>query len=160
ERLQKDNQLAAPDQVLLDMISDRSFVRAAKEMHKTILDDEEKDKQFAKGQEDLDAARTKAWALTYFLMQRKLPQMERYLQELSALPRDMEFDDAVHTECFARAFNLLDAKEGRLNPQAVSRLANEWIAMIRRETYEIPELKGFMRKLSNPEPEPETKVGP
>jgi hypothetical protein len=60
----------------------------------------------------------------------------------------MEFDPKVYADCFARAFNLLDAKDPtRLNRQAVSRLANEWLGALRGESIELLELKTFLDKM-------------
>lgn len=79
--------------------------------------------------EQMLRARTMAWALCYFLVSRHLDSLQRYSQELSALPRDLELDDAVTILCFARAFKLTDAN-GQIDQAKFRNFANEWYKFI------------------------------
>lgn len=74
---------------------------------------------------DMLKARTMSWALCYFLVQRHLDGLQRYSQELAALPRDLELDDGVTILCFARAFKLVDANN-QMDQAKFRNFANEW----------------------------------
>src|SRR5207247_7857257 len=56
-------------------------------------------------------ARATSWSLAYYLMRSRLPGMLRYLQELSALPRDLELDSKTLLATFARAFDVANATQ-------------------------------------------------
>ncbi len=72
-------------------------------------------------------ARAMAWALNYYLMHKKLGGLMRYYQELSQMPRDMELDETVLLQAFARAFDLLDpAKPGTIDQTKLYNMAKEW----------------------------------
>jgi hypothetical protein len=73
----------------------------------------------------LRKARTVTWALTYFLAQQKLDGLRHYFAELSKMPRDIELDDKVLLDCFARAFGCVDANN-KVNDAELKKLANEW----------------------------------
>jgi len=66
-----------------------------------------------------------AWALCYFLAQRHLDGLERYGQELAALPRDLDLETDVTIGAFARAFKLTDAS-GAIDQVKFRNFANEW----------------------------------
>ncbi len=72
-------------------------------------------------------ARTLSWALTLYLMNNKLEGLKRYQEELSKLPRDLEFDADTLTLCFARAFDLLDARDpNKVDEGKLASLAEKW----------------------------------
>jgi hypothetical protein len=87
-----------------------------------------------KAETDKDAvtkARTMAWSLTYFLMNKKLDQLLRYFQEVNSLPRDMEFDADTLTLTFARAFDLVESSNPtQINDRKMDQLAKEWYDFI------------------------------
>ena len=86
-------------------------------------------------------ARTMAWALTYYLMQRRLDGLTRYCQELATLPRDLEFDEDVLLASFARAFDLVDAsKPNEVNPSKFRDLAFDWYHEITNTPIEVPDI--------------------
>src|SRR5262249_52486114 len=97
--------------------------------------------RLSKGGKDLVAlekARTLSWALNYFLTQRKLPELLKYYGELSRLPRDLEFDEPVLLQCFARAFNLTDAKDPtQIDQFKMGAVAREWDDYIARKPVEF-----------------------
>ncbi|MFN4261155.1 MAG: DUF1570 domain-containing protein [Gemmataceae bacterium] len=100
------------------------------------------DYYFQAGQSEPEAATTGqslAWALTYFLAQRKIDGLLRYFQELSQLPRDLEFDDSVLLGCFLRAFDLYDAQQADgIDRQKLRQLAQEWHQYINSTPPPIP----------------------
>jgi hypothetical protein len=76
-------------------------------------------------------ARTMSWALTFFLMNRKLDQLLGFYQELDKLPRDLDFDDHTLLLAFARAFDLLDVSNpDRVDGLKLDKLAAEWYSYI------------------------------
>jgi hypothetical protein len=75
-------------------------------------------------------ARTTAWAAAYYLLKARLPGMLRYYQELSALPRDLEFDDKALLACFARAFDVANVTQDGIDPVKFEQFAKDWISYI------------------------------
>src|SRR5262249_51950447 len=73
-------------------------------------------------------ARTTAWALCYFLAKDRLPGLMNYFAEISALPRDMEFDAKTLLGCFARAFDVANASRDDIDPAKFDELAKSWLA--------------------------------
>src|SRR6202011_6124844 len=72
-------------------------------------------------------ARTMSWALTYFLMNKRLDQVLRYYQELNNLPRYLEFDDETLLLTFARSFDLLvNSNPYQVDDRKLNKLADEW----------------------------------
>jgi hypothetical protein len=108
QELEKQKKLAAPHQLLRDVITDKYFKEGKK-----------------KGKSSVKARAT-AWALTYYLAQRRLPELMRFYKELSRLPRDLDFDDAVLLRCFARAFGCVDGRNN-FDESKFTGLANNWI---------------------------------
>ncbi len=54
----------------------------------------------------LARARTLSWALTYFLMEKKLDQYLQFLEAISNLPRDTEIDDSTLLRTFCKCMEL------------------------------------------------------
>jgi hypothetical protein len=107
--MEANKDLPPPDQALLAVLNDLDFLRA----------------RFMRQPEYIMKARTMAWALCYFLAQRHLDGLQRYGQELSALPRDLELDGDVTIAAFTRAFKLTDAS-GQVDQAKFRNFANEW----------------------------------
>jgi hypothetical protein len=83
-------------------------------------------------------ARALSWALTYYLMNHKLEGLKRYQEELSKLPRDLEFDADTLILCFARAFDLLDARDpNKVDEGKLASLAEKWHDVIDATNSEI-----------------------
>src|SRR5262249_59101094 len=66
-----------------------------------------------------------------YLAHYKLNNLMAYYEELSKLPRDLEYDAGVLRACFGRAFNLLTADPNDPGKQVldmarVERLAHDW----------------------------------
>jgi hypothetical protein len=118
ERAKKLPDLEKPEQALERIVTDTYFRQARR----------------SKDLEGLTRAQLLSWSLTYFLAQRKRPdgtsavdELLRYYGELAQLPRDMEFDDAVHLGCFARAFGLADPSKPRgIDADKWAKFAKDW----------------------------------
>jgi hypothetical protein len=76
-------------------------------------------------------ARTTAWALSYYLMKARLPGMGRYIQEIAALPRDLEVDAKTLRGCFARAFDVANATSDDVDPAKFEELAKNWVSYMK-----------------------------
>jgi hypothetical protein len=107
--MEVNKELPAPEQALSAVLTDLDFRLA----------------RFLRDPERTMKARTMSWALCYFLAQRQLDGLERYGQELSALPRDLDLDAGVTIGAFARAFKLMDAN-GQLDQAKFRAFASEW----------------------------------
>jgi hypothetical protein len=90
-------------------------------------------------------ARTVAWSLTYFLAQKHLDGLQRYLKELARMPRDLELDDEVLLGCFARAFNCVDADK-KVDSRKLESLAREWLSYMPLVVLESEEVLQEIRK--------------
>ena len=75
----------------------------------------------------LRKARTAAWSLTYYLTQKHLDGLRRYFAELSKMPRDIELDDTVLLNCFARSFGCVDGNN-KVDDGKLTTLARSWYA--------------------------------
>ena len=130
--LQKQKKLGAPHQLLRDIITDKYFKESKK-----------------KGQPSVKARAT-AWALTYYLAQRHLPELLRFYKELSRLPRDLDFDNAVVMRCFARAFGCVDARNN-LDEAKFTSMANNWVSEMAavKHDYEVQPMLEQIFKLQN-----------
>jgi Protein of unknown function (DUF1570) len=112
--------------------------------------------------ERLLKARSAAWALTYYLAQNKLSNLNRYFTLLSEMPRDLELDDAALMECFARAFDCYDATTKKPDDAKLSVLAGDWQSYMLIANFEAED---FLKKLqevyaeSNAKPEEGKKPG-
>lgn len=138
------NKLDKPEEALKKTISDRYFRDA-----ESIVIAEQEHKAERK-------ARTMSWALCYFLMRdpNQSEKMMRYLDEIARLPRDMEFDDEVLTDCFIRAFDLQDASK-KVDGAKLINLANNWAQYMRNTHLDAPEIMSaqvaeYKKILTNP----------
>jgi hypothetical protein len=112
---------------------------------KTALEKVVTDQYFRVAKDTKDPAavlksRTMAWALTFFLANKKLDGLLRYFEELSKLPRDLQFDDPVLLLTFARAFDLIDARNpDRIDQAKLEALANDWQSYLKKTPLEVAE---------------------
>src|SRR5262249_18130865 len=135
----------APD-VFIDTVTDQNFRRARKAAveERTAAKKSEEGDSKATPSEDLYArARTYAWAVTYFLAKEKFKEFERFLQEMSKLPRDAELDAEAVIVCFAKAFGV---DSGGLSGTHVSigkfaGIGLEWMAFMGRQASPSRKLK-------------------
>jgi hypothetical protein len=77
-------------------------------------------------------ARATAWALTYYLAEKKLDALSNYFKELSNLPRDLQLDQDAMLDCFARAMGCVDA-QGKRDDAGLSKLANDWFSSMEQD---------------------------
>ncbi len=108
--LQKANKLDKPADMLKKVVTDAYF--------------KEKKKDDKTGNGTVKARAT-AWALTYFLARTKTANLMRYYEELRKLPRDLELDEEVLLDCFARAFDCVKPDKTR-DEGKLTLLASEW----------------------------------
>ncbi len=93
----------------------------------------------------LRRSRAAAWALTYFLAQRNNNGLQRYFQELSRMPRDIELDEKVLLGCFARAFDCVNLDKS-INNGRLQALADRWIQVINSTPLEAEEVHNQIRE--------------
>ncbi len=91
----------------------------------------------------LRKARTAAWSLTYFLAQDKRDGLRRYFAELSKMPRDIELDETVLLECFARSFGCVNANN-EVDKDKLKALAGSWYAYWNTVSFES---EGTMKEI-------------
>ncbi len=109
-------------------------------------------------------AETMSWALTYWLAETNLSGLLRYYQELSRLPRDVEFDDEVLLRCFGRAFDLMDkSNPNQLSEERLQAFANEWRSFVTGTVLEeqllVNKVKELQVKGPPPKPQPQVPQG-
>ena len=131
---------------------------------KTALEKVVTDGYFRLAKDDKDPvarekARTTSWALTYFLAQRKTTELLAYYGELSRLPRDLEFDDPVLLQCFARAFGLVDPKTNQVDQFKLAALAREWDDYVVRKPVEFEETIKDLHKTTTKKINPQAGGG-
>lgn len=130
KRWEKAGAMDTPEVALERVITDYYFHRAH--------NPREKDAEQRHAWREL--SRMTAWSLTYFLAQRHKQELMSYFQELSSLPRDLEFDPEVLLGCFARAMNIADPTKPRgFNVEKMNALAKEWHQFIFNTAPPIPE---------------------
>jgi hypothetical protein len=88
----------------------------------------------------LKKARTLAWALSYYVARNRLDDLLLYYQELAKMPRDLEFDDQVLMEIFAKAFKLMDDSGKKVDQGKLEKFAENWRSVISSTTLEHAEL--------------------
>src|SRR5207302_8882317 len=97
-------------------------------------------------------ARATAWALTYYLAQKRLDGLYSYYKELSRLPRDLELDGDALLDCFARAFGCVDAANKR-DDRKLADLADAWMNYIEEEVKLDHEAEGILDAIHKPQNE-------
>jgi hypothetical protein len=124
---EQTNQLEKePMEALKSVITDRYFHRVA----------DSKKKEAA-----LNKARTMTWALTYYLAQNKREGLLRYYQELSNLPRDLQFDEEALLTTFAQAFGLMDDKKpNEVDTNKLKNFASGWYQFMHRTNLEVKDV--------------------
>src|SRR5262249_27222083 len=95
-------------------------------------------------------ARTLAWALTFFLADKKLEGLRRYLNELRSVPRDLELDEDTLLTIFARAFDLISNNE--IDESRLAALADAWYSFMKQTPLE----NGMQKKPDNNQRPPNT----
>jgi hypothetical protein len=127
--------------VLLKVITDEHFRHAQATMTKS-LHHGDKEEQFnlkERAEEQFVLARAAAWSLMYYLVNERGRELQRYLEEIRNLPRDLDYDSKVLRNCFYRAFGLLEADaanpgQQKPNTAKLDALAKAWLAYIAGST--------------------------
>jgi hypothetical protein len=81
----------------------------------------------------VNKARAASWALYYHLAKNEPSGMQRYLDELKKLPRDLPVDERTAVEVFARAFNLTTGPTPEAGKATLKQFAAAWLAAMDRE---------------------------
>ena len=74
----------------------------------------------------MQKAEAESWALTYYLIKNRLPELRKYYDELAQMPRDMELSPDVLEQAFGRAFDLYDTTGEKLDKNKVERFERDW----------------------------------
>jgi hypothetical protein len=90
-------------------------------------------------------AQSTAWALTYYLAQRRLDGLLRFYQELAKMPRDLELSDEVLIGAFARAFDCVDANK-KVDASKLAKLAEQWVLYVKGTKLEAEEIYNEITK--------------
>lgn len=124
-------------EVLLQVVSDAYFHKAYADLRAG------KGELSPRGREELQLAQTTAWALTYYLLKERLPQLMNYLAELRSLPRDVAYSAPVLQRCFGRAFGLK-----HLQPEAeeVQQFAQAWFAALENTWLDYQDFERWARE--------------
>jgi hypothetical protein len=124
--------LGAPKDVLLNLISDRYFLKAQESEKRLDASRYRPEHLVNQAKDDQEIARSTAWALVYYLAKEgKLHALLKYSAELDRLPRDLELSPRVLRACFTRAFGLPDTR--------LQEIANEWFTAMENTILEIQE---------------------
>jgi hypothetical protein len=116
-----------PDATLRAVVTDHYFRELSKDPKKK--------------EGELLRARATSWALVYYLAHKKRDGLRRYFDELSNMPRDLEFDDQTLLDLFGRSFGLMDVTNpSHLDANKVTNLANEWYRFMQDTPIELDEL--------------------
>lgn len=96
-------------------------------------------------------AKATAWALIFFMSQKKAVQYHAFLQELNSLPRDLRIDKQVILRRYCRTFDLLDQDGETINEAAFKAHADEWFDFINGQSPSWREVTlAFMNGTNSP----------
>lgn len=146
---------ATPREVLLNVVTDRYFRQAYASLQSSYQIKEEKEAFDDKTKRELELARCTSWSLMYFLAHHKLDNLVKYFDELSNLPRDLEYNEKVLQTCFIRAFG-----------DKLDQLAAAWYTAMEQTVLEMPEVEQenmrtrMERPKTAPQPQPGTRPNP
>jgi len=106
--------------------------------------------------------RAASWALTYYLAQKELDGLRNYFTQLAKMPRDLELDDAVLLECFARAFDCMTDDHKQVSKPKLTALAHRWDRYVAVQPLEAETIHKAIREAyaSMHTPPPPTPGGP
>ncbi|HZZ80146.1 MAG TPA: DUF1570 domain-containing protein [Gemmataceae bacterium] len=134
------------DVVLTSVISDRYFElpRKLETQYRNARNDDNRKKI----KNAWEVARSSSWAYVYYLSQkRQLDYLFKYGKELDKLPRDMDLSPSVLEGCFARAFNMADARNPQLlDDTKVKNMAANWLEMMEGKNLDNSNLQTFFEK--------------
>jgi hypothetical protein len=135
--------LAKPGDVLRGVVTDQYF-RATHRTFAELNVVADKAKINARIRDEYDLARSTAWALTYYLIEkRRSPEkLIAYCKELDSLPRDLDLDERALEACFAKAFDLGESRNPhRLDKAKLEAFAEDVFREMAGVSLEIPKLQ-------------------
>jgi uncharacterized protein DUF1570 len=139
-KLLERGHMPGSDILVLQWLKVRGQSTTASDLLKEVVTDTEfsraRDYGARAGKIRLLEARTRAWALCYYLSRIRTPGVIRLYEELAKLPRDMEPEPTQVLACFCRAFDVADVTGTKPNPAEFEKLATDWL--------------GFMASVRNP----------
>jgi hypothetical protein len=155
KQLRKTGKLPKDPEVLVNLATDHYYRQAQKDLltfqeaDKKGSPKKERDRLLAKVKESQDLANSTSWALFYFLaMRRQTSYFLRYCQQLNELPRHMELSPSTLETCFARAFDMADAKDPlKMDPAKVQYFIDGWFLEMENILLENPEVELFHNEL-------------
>jgi len=132
--------LPGSDIITLQLLRQRGETTSASQLLREVVTDSEfsraRDYGSRAGQIRMLEARTRAWALCYYLTKIRTQGIIQLYSELAKLPRDMEPEPSQLLACFCRAFNVADVTGTKPDPAKFEELAKDWL--------------GFMASVRNP----------
>src|SRR5262249_25696898 len=123
----------------------RNELMLLREVEKRDLPKKDRERFHERVRDSQDIAQSTAWALVYYLsLVGNARYLDQYARQLEDLPRDLELSDATLQACFAKAFNMQDARDPlRPDPAKVATLANDWFDQMENISLEHLELESF-----------------
>jgi hypothetical protein len=132
-----------PGEALRAVVTDQYF-RATHRTFAYLNDVSDKGKLNVRIRDEYDLARSTAWALTYYVIDRRRQpeKLIEYCKELDGLPRDLDLDERALEACFAKAFGLGESKNPlRLDATKLNAFADDMFREMAGVSLEIPELQ-------------------
>jgi hypothetical protein len=139
----QQNKFEKPGEALRAVVTDQYF----RKTHRTFAylnDVSDKAKLNVQIRDEYDLARSTAWALTYYLIERRrTPEvLIDYCRELDSLPRDLDLDERALEACFAKAFKMGESRNPlRIDAAKLNAYAEDMFREMAGVSLEIPELQ-------------------
>ena len=126
--------LPGSDVITLQIFRQRGDKTSASQLLKEVVTDSEfaraRDYGSRAGEARLIEARTRPWALCYYLSRIRTQGIIRFYDELAKLPRDMEPEPTQVLACFCRAFDVADTTGTKPNDAEFEKLATDWLGFM------------------------------
>jgi Protein of unknown function (DUF1570) len=139
----QQGKLDKPGDVLRAVITDQYF-RTTQRTFSFLAAVNDKAKVNLRIRDEYDLARSTAWALVYYQIERrqKPEKLIEYCRELDSLPRHLDLDERALEACFAKAFDLGESRNPhRLDPVKLNAFADDLFKEMSGVSLEIPELQ-------------------
>jgi len=135
KHFRRSKQLGNSKETLLQVVTDGQFRQATR--GESNLAGTQDEVRIARAREERLLAQACSWALTYYLIKTgKLNYLQKYLDELHRMPRDLEMNERTLEGCFTRAFELTDAAR-------LQSFADAWFAEMENTHLPIPETEQY-----------------
>jgi hypothetical protein len=134
---EKAHWLQSPDKALEAILTDQYFSQAR-------LKSDERDPL---ADDYLIRARTMSWALSHYLVHRRIDDLIAYGKEMDKLPRDLELDEKAKLMCFARAFKLTRKDNpNELDSKAWADFVTAWHDFMGTQALAVPSALDLSKK--------------